>query len=103
MQQPLVAGLRWTAEQAGMAIVPGLAAACCSGSPPASSAPSTPADRPVALGKLVPCLHTHGERGTYLSHAPAHSRLTFSPRSGLIRGAEDGLSRSRARSGRTRK
>jgi hypothetical protein len=25
----------------------------------------------VALGKLVQCLHTHGERGAYLSNAPA--------------------------------
>lgn len=103
MQQPLVAGLRWTAGPAGVTIVAGLAAACSSGSPPASSAPSAVADISVALGKLVQCLHAHGEPGAYLSHAPAHSRLTSSSRGGLIRSPEGGLSRSRARSGRARK
>ena len=69
--QQLVAGLRWTAALAGLAIVAVLAAACGSGAPPAGSATSAAADVSVTLGKLVQCLHTHGERGVYLSHAPA--------------------------------
>lgn len=71
MQQQLVAGLRWTAALAGMAILAVLAAACSSGAPSASSGASSPPDLSVALAKLVQCLHTHGERGVYLSHAPA--------------------------------
>ncbi len=66
--QQLVAALRWVALLAGSAL---LAAACSSGSPPASSGASATANLSVTLGKLVQCLHTHGERGVYLSHAPS--------------------------------
>jgi hypothetical protein len=65
MQQHLVAGLRWMAGLAGIAV---LAAACSSGPPSASSGASSAADLSVALGKFVACMHSHGERGVYVSH-----------------------------------
>ena len=68
MQQQFVAGLRGLAGLAGIAL---LAAAWSSGSPSARSGASPSADLSAALGKLVQCLHAHGERGVYLSHAPA--------------------------------
>lgn len=68
MQQHLVAGLRWLAGLAGTAL---LAAACSSGTPSAGSGSSSPPDISVTLGRLVQCLHTHGERGVYLSRAPS--------------------------------
>jgi hypothetical protein len=77
MQQHLVAGLRWVAGLAGIAV---LATACSSGAPPANSGATAAADLSVVLGKLVQCLHTHGERGVYLSHAPSSP----DPRSTLI-------------------
>jgi hypothetical protein len=42
-----------------------LAAACSSGVPSADSGSSSPADLSVALGRLVQCMHGHGERGVY--------------------------------------
>jgi hypothetical protein len=71
MQHKLVARLRYAAVLAGMAALTGLAAACSSGSPSASSGAGTAADLSVSLSKLVQCLHAHGERGVYLSHAPS--------------------------------
>ena len=68
MQQQFVAGLRGLAGLAGIAL---LAAAWSSGSPSARSGASPSADLSAALGKLVQRLHAHGERGVYLSHAPA--------------------------------
>jgi hypothetical protein len=68
MQQQLVAGLRWVAALAGITM---LAAACSTGSPSASSGASPATDLSVALGKLVQCLHTHGERAVYISHPPS--------------------------------
>jgi hypothetical protein len=50
MQQHLVAGLRWVAALAGIAM---LAAACSSASPPASSGTSPATDLSVAPGELV--------------------------------------------------
>ncbi len=68
MHQQLIAGLRWVAALAGMAM---LAAACSNSTPSASSGASSAADLSVALAKYVQCMHTHGERGVYLSRAPA--------------------------------
>ena len=68
MQQQFVAGLRGLGGLAGIALP---AAACSSGSPSARSGASPSADLSVALGNLVQRLHARGERGVYLSHAPA--------------------------------
>jgi hypothetical protein len=66
--QRLVAGLRWLAGLAGIAV---LVTACSSGSPSASSGASAAADLSVSLARLVQCLHTHGEHGVYVSHVPS--------------------------------
>ena len=68
MQHQFVAALRYAAAVGGLAV---LAAACSSGVPPADSGSRSPADLSLALGRLVQCMHGHGERGVYLSHAPS--------------------------------
>ena len=68
MQQQFVAGLGGLGGLAGIALP---AAAYSSGSPSARSGGSPSADLSVAPGNLVQYLHARGERGVYLSHAPA--------------------------------
>ncbi len=68
MQHKLVAGTRYLAALAGIAL---LATACGSGGPAAGSGASSPANLAVALGQFVQCMHTRGQRGIYLSRAPA--------------------------------
>ena len=67
MQRKLIAGIRYAAPLAGIAL---LAAACGGGTQPAGSGAGSPANLAAALGRLVQCMHTHGERGVYLSHVP---------------------------------
>ena len=74
MQHKLTAGLRYAAPLAlaPLALAPLLAAGCSSGAPPASPGASYATDPPVALARLVQCLHAHGQQGVYLSHRPAN-------------------------------